>query len=383
MKKRALTVSLALITFVSISYSQEKETIKAGGVDNQITISETGMYDGTKSEKAKSYYNQASDFSDKNDFENAKKCYLKAIKEDSKYVEAYDNLGLVYRRLGEFDKAIEYYKKSIELRPQGITAHQNLAAVYGLKKDYSNAIKEYEEILKISPNNPEGYFGMANSYMILSKFDDALVNANKALELYEQTNSHHLGDGYYLIGMINYYKGDNDKAKEFLLIAKNKGVKIHPQLEKDVFKTENKKEEKDYKLEKKEDYAKYETDVINMYNWLLTTPIGAEPEKRKAINAFVIQWISGSPNVTIELSADIVTYMDCGECLTIFMGGWTKYALETKDFEGKVKGNLAGTEGVIEFYTLNKKALGKNKEIEKLIQLKNDNKLENFIKSKI
>lgn len=383
MKKRALTVTLALITFVPLYYSQEKETIKTGGVDNQITISETGMYDGTKSEKAKSYFDQASDFGNKNDFENAKKSYLKAIKEDSKYVEAYDNLGLVYRRLGDFDKAIEYYKKSIELLPSGIIAHQNLVAVYGLKKDYASAIKEYEEILKISPNDPEGYFGIANSYMILSKFDEALVNAKKALELYQQTKSHHIGDGYYLVGMINYYKGDNVNAKEFLQLAKNNGVKIHPQIEKDVFTKENKKEEKNYKLEKKEDYAKYETDVINMYNWLLTTPFGVEPEKRKAMNAFIIQWISGSPNVTIELSADIVTYMDCADCLVIFMGGWTKYALETKDFEGKIKGNLAGTEGVIEFYNSNKKALGKNKEIEKLIQLKNDNKLENFIKSKI
>lgn len=153
--------------------------------------------------------------------------------------------------------------------------------------------------------------------------------------------------------------------------------------EKEVFSNENKKEEKDYKLEKKEDYAKYETDVINMYNWLLTTPLGVEPEKRKAMNAFIVQWISGSPNVTIELSADIITYMDCADCLVIFMGGWTKYALETKDFDGKVKGNIAGTEGVIEFYTQNKKALGKNKDIEKLIQLKNDNNLESFIKSKI
>lgn len=383
MKKRIVIALLASVTLNTQSFSQEKETVKIGGVDNQTTISKTGMYGGTDSKDAKTFFDQAADYGDKGDFDNAKKFYLKAIKSDDKYVEAYDNIGLVYRRLGDLDKAIEYYKKSIQLYPNGIMAHQNLAAVYGMKKDYSSAIDEYHNILKISPNDPEGYFGIANSYMMLTQYDDALINAKKALELYEQTKSPHLGDGYYLIGMIYYYKGDKVNAKEHIQLAKNKGAKIHPKLEEELFNDTPKEEKKTFVLEKKEDYAKYETDVIKMYDWLLETPIGVDSDKRKAMNAFVIQWISGSPNVTIELSADIVTYMDCAECLTIFMGGWTKYVLETKDFDGKVKGNLAGTKGVIQFYTANKKALGKNKEIEKLIQLKDENKLEDFIKSKM
>ena len=93
--------------------------------------------------------------------------------------------------------------------------------------------------------------------------------------------------------------------------------------------------------------------------------------------------MTGSPNVSIELSEKIVTYMDCGECLMMFMGGWTKYALESKDFKNKVKGNLAGTESVIKFYLLNKNSLGQNKSIEKFIKLKRENKLEEYIKSNI
>jgi tetratricopeptide (TPR) repeat protein len=175
------------------------------------------------------------DFYKKNDFNNAKKLYLKAIKEDSNYVEAYDNLGLVYRRLEDYDNAISFYKKSIEIYPDGQMAHQNLAAVYGLQENYESAIVEYHEILRISPNDPEGYFGIANSYMMLSQFDDALLNGNKALNLYKKTNSHHLADGYYMVGLIYYYKGDKKSAKENLQLAKDNGANIHPQIEAEFF----------------------------------------------------------------------------------------------------------------------------------------------------
>ncbi len=382
MKKRTVILAIAFVAFGTFCHSQEKETVKTGGVDNQLTISKTGMYGGTNSDEAKNYFDQAEKYGSKEDLDNAKKFYLKAIKKDSKYVEAYDNLGLVSRRLGNFDKAIKYYKKSIELFPEGQMAHQNLAAVYVIKKDYKSAISEYEAILKISPNNPEGYFGIANSYMMLAQFDNALVNAKKALDLYKKINSHHIGDGYYMVGLINYYKGDKENAKEHLQLAKDKGVKIHPQIEDELFTIESKNKVQ-YQLKTKEDYAKYEQDVINGYNWLMDNPINLEATKRKEVNAFLIQWMTGSPNVSIKLSEKIVTYLDCEECLIMFMGGWAKYALESKDFKNKVKGNLAGTESVIKFYLLNKKSLGQNKAIEKFVKLKEEKKLEEYIKSHI
>jgi len=380
MNRRIVFLGIVFFTIINISYSQDvkKETVKKDGINNNITITSGGMYNGTNSIKAKEYFDKAAEYGNNNDFVNAKKYYLKAIKEDSKYIEAYDNLGLVYRRLGEYDNAITYYKKSIEIYPNGIMVHQNLAAVFSIKKEYKNAINEYKAILKISPNDPEGYFGIANSYMMLSQFDEALVNANKALDIYKKTNSHQIADGYYMVGLINYYKGDKENAKKNLQIAKEKGAQIHPQIENELFAENNKK---DYQLKTKEDYAKYEQDVINGYNWLMKTPVGENPQKRKEISAFLMKWMSGSPNVSIELSEKIVTSMDCDDCLMMFMSGWTNYALTTKDFNDKFKGNLAGTRSVIEFYKKNKKALGKNKAIEKFIKMDDNHKLENYIKS--
>jgi len=91
----------------------------------------------------------------------------------------------------------------------------------------------------------------------------------------------------------------------------------------------------------------------------------------------------GSPDVSIEISADVVTFMDCADCLLIFMCGWTKYSLETKDYSNKLKGSIAGIESVIEFYKKNKDALGKNKAIQKYIKLQDKNELTKYLESKI
>lgn len=138
-----------------------------------------------------------------------------------------------------------------------------------------------------------------------------------------------------------------------------------------------------YTFKSKEDYYTYEKDVIEGINWLVNTPISSNTAKRKEVNAFLMKWLSGSPYVTIELSQDIVTFMDCPDCLMVFLGGWTKYALENKDNSNKIKGNLAGIESLIEFYKKNQDALGKNKAIQKYIKLQEKDKLLTYIESRV
>lgn len=137
----------------------------------------------------------------------------------------------------------------------------------------------------------------------------------------------------------------------------------------------------DYVLDKEKDYAQYEQDVIDGVNWLLKTPVTKEKAKRKEVNAFILKWIIGSPSVSIEINEGIVTFMKCSDCLLMFMGGWTKYALEAEDDIDTMHGTIAGIECAIEFYKKNKSSLGKNKAIEKYIKLQEKNELEEYLES--
>lgn len=140
---------------------------------------------------------------------------------------------------------------------------------------------------------------------------------------------------------------------------------------------------KDYKLEKDEDFVLYEQNVIDGVNWLLKTPLTQDQVKRKRVTTFLMKWLTGSPNVSIELTQEIVTFIGCSDCLMAFMGGWAKYSIENKDYTNKVKGNMAGIESVIEFYKKNMGALGKIKAIQKYMKLQEKNQLEKNIESKL
>jgi len=193
----------------------------------RVTLSTTEVYKPTSSEEARINYNKGVESFKNKDLDNAVKYYEKAISIDPKYVDAYDNLGLVFRHQGNLEKAEFYYKKSIEIYPNGYLAHQNLAIVYGLKKLYEKALNEYEIMKKIDPNDPEGYYGIANVYMTLGKYDFALENAKKALELYEELNHPYIKDSQLLLGLIYYFSNDKVNAKTLLKKAKDNGAEIH------------------------------------------------------------------------------------------------------------------------------------------------------------
>lgn len=139
---------------------------------------------------------------------------------------------------------------------------------------------------------------------------------------------------------------------------------------------------KDYQLVKAEDYAPYEQDVVNGINWLLETPVDEQLSKRKEVNAFILKWISGSPTVHIEIHPEIVNFANSSpDLLMTFLSGWTKYSIETKDYDNKLAGNLAGLQATIDFYQKNK--LPKDKNIEDFIKLQKKDRLKSFIERRI
>jgi hypothetical protein len=137
---------------------------------------------------------------------------------------------------------------------------------------------------------------------------------------------------------------------------------------------------KNYKLDNAKDYAQYQDDVVKCFDWLMKTPLNEQTEKRGEANAFLLKWLSGSPDLSIDIKPDIVTFMGTSpDLLMIFMGGWAKYSLESKDFSNKIAGSKAGIEAVIEFYTKNRDLMSKDKNVEKYIKMKDKGTLKAYI----
>ena len=138
----------------------------------------------------------------------------------------------------------------------------------------------------------------------------------------------------------------------------------------------------DVRLKTAEDYKQTEQLVINSAQWLVTHTISYNPKKRKEINTFLMEWMSGSPSVSIELISGVVP-VNCADCLMSFMSGWTKYSLENNYSKDKVECALAGVKNVIAFYTNNKSEIGEKSDIENLIKKNKNGKLKKYIESRI
>ncbi len=133
-----------------------------------------------------------------------------------------------------------------------------------------------------------------------------------------------------------------------------------------------------------EDYAPFEADVIKGVDWIMSMPYVLEKQKRDQVNAFLLKWITGSPNVHIDIKPEIVTFLGgTPDLLMIFMGGWTKYSLETGKLDDKEGGSLDGINAVIDFYNTNKQSLPKDKNVEKYIKMKEKGELEDYVKNNV
>lgn len=138
---------------------------------------------------------------------------------------------------------------------------------------------------------------------------------------------------------------------------------------------------KDLKLEVTADYKAAEPYVSNSIDWLQGTPVSNKSKKRKQVNTFVLQWISGSPSVSVEIVEGLYPAGN-PDCLMAFMAGWVQHSLENNYSKDKIQCATAGVEHTIEFYEKNKSVFGKNTDMEKLKKQNKKGKLKEYVASK-
>lgn len=136
------------------------------------------------------------------------------------------------------------------------------------------------------------------------------------------------------------------------------------------------------KMEQASDYAKYEKDVLGAAEWLLKTPPGAEDAKRKAVSSFFFQWVSGAPNVAVEIKEYLTPVVTTSpNMMMIFMAGYVQHVLKTKK-QDALSGNIAAVNSVLDYYQGNK-GVEKTETLDQLLKLRQEGKLDAYIKEQL
>ena len=136
----------------------------------------------------------------------ARKNYQRAVKLDSKYPEAINNLGTIYYAQKDYGRAIRCYKRALKLSStESASMYSNLGSAYFGRKDYKSATEYYQRALQLDPDVFEHH----------SNFGTLMIERDV-----EERATYHL----YMAKM--YAKtGANERALLYLRKALEEGVK--------------------------------------------------------------------------------------------------------------------------------------------------------------
>jgi hypothetical protein len=138
---------------------------------------------------------------------------------------------------------------------------------------------------------------------------------------------------------------------------------------------------KNIELNTKNDYVTYESNLVNAATWLEQSDLDKEVEKRKDVNAFIIKYVTGTPNLTIDVNPALVKLTEKNiQLLTIYLASYAKYVIETKNPTTRIAAIKAALVSTINVY---KKgiAVARNKEMEKICKM-SDADLDKYILEK-
>lgn len=145
--------------------------------------------------------------------EEAIKYFERVIQLRPNYLDAYNNLAMIYVEFQQLDNAVELLDNALnnpEIEPD-YTFYYIFSTCYMLMKDYKKASKYLENALSLNPDNVSVLNSLATCYMNLNQPDKVLNCLEKAYEI-DNDNSLTL----YNLGMHYQSVQDFKKALEYL-----------------------------------------------------------------------------------------------------------------------------------------------------------------------
>lgn len=117
------------------------------------------------------------------EFEKATNCFREVIRRTPKHTDAYNLLGVVYKRRALYDEAIATYKQAIRWGGETPEKHVSLAEIYFRQEKWDLAVKEYHRVLELDNANFSAHYALGSIYEILGENSQAIDEFLKAHRL--------------------------------------------------------------------------------------------------------------------------------------------------------------------------------------------------------
>jgi len=142
-----------------------------------------------------------------------------------------NNIGAVYYYKGELDKALDYYEESLRLKTdekEKATTYNNIANIYDKKGDYQKAVEYFQKAIEISERYGDYHeasimkLNLGNTYRKMKDYEKAEKYILEGLEGVRKVGDKYWeAYGYRYLGWLYRDKGDKKTAKDYLTRAYN------------------------------------------------------------------------------------------------------------------------------------------------------------------
>ena len=145
-------------------------------------INET-VSDSSNKENADDFFKQGKSYYDNANYEEAVKCFNKALELESNNAENWALLGFSYFGTHNNEKAIKYLSKSVELNPNDAENWFCLGDYYKINGNYEEAIRCLKRAVELEPNDAYNWRWLGDSYLSNNDEDEAMYAYNKAIKI--------------------------------------------------------------------------------------------------------------------------------------------------------------------------------------------------------
>ena len=144
----SLVVMIIFLAFVSYSWLDSKDKRTAALPEHTYKMpSETSQDKPAKD--AKSFFDRGRIFHKKRRLMDAKRLYGEALRIDPGYVDALNNLAVVYMHEKNFSAAQRHFEKAIRLKPDNVDPYYNLACIYSIKGELPKSLAHLKKAVSM------------------------------------------------------------------------------------------------------------------------------------------------------------------------------------------------------------------------------------------
>jgi len=136
---------------------------------------------------ASAFYYLGSSFLKKNQFSEAKECFLEALNKAGDFFEGLHDLATACASLGEKEDALVYYQKALVLKDDSYELFYNIGKIFDELKRHEQALDAYERAIRLNPHFPEAWFNKASALNDLKRYEEALHAFRKSLDIQPET----------------------------------------------------------------------------------------------------------------------------------------------------------------------------------------------------